>query len=317
MISEIVSLDKQAGTDLSGLTDINNVLTGGGLDYDVEKVPMYTPEGNKVSGKYLIRRTDNNFVLGTCGKRYTTVSNERMIQPFHDVVQRAGAVYENAGTVGHGRIGWISAKLPEDFVVETPQGKDEYNQRVIMLVYHDGMRRNVYFTFNNRVICNNMLSSLQNKSRAGGHGVRHTPKWEDQLVQAESAFHESIVDARYFVNQAQKLARIDMRKKEAEKFAQSFVRNFKPVDKKVEKERSDRSKTILENRVDHVMTLFNEGLGNQGRTRYDMMNAVTEYLDHHTGRKNPKYAASRFLSNLQGNQGSTKRRVVSELLKAA
>jgi phage/plasmid-like protein (TIGR03299 family) len=317
MINEIVSLDKQAGTDLSGVDDIGNVLERGGLDFNVEKVPMFTPEGNKVNNKYLIRRTDSNFVLGTCGKRYTTVDNSTMFAPFDSVVSRCGATYENAGAVGHGKTCWVSAKMPKEFHVETPNGRDEYNQRVIMLVYHDGLRRNVYFTFNNRVICNNMLGSLQNRSRGSrGHGVRHTPTWEANLGQAEEAFQASIESANTFIVNANKLAKLPMRKKEAEQFAKEFVRDFK-VDKKKETDRSDRSKTILDNRVDNVMTLFSEGMGNSGRTRYDMLNAVTEYLDHHTGRKDVKWAPSKFLSNLQGNQGSTKRRVVAELLKVA
>ena len=120
MINQIVSLDEKAGTNISGETDFNNVLERGGLNFGVEKVPMYTPEGNEVSGKYLIRRTDNNFVLGTCGNRYTTVDNSTMLQPFNDVVQRLGAEYETAGVYRHGKIGWVSARCPKDFYVETP-----------------------------------------------------------------------------------------------------------------------------------------------------------------------------------------------------
>jgi hypothetical protein len=33
-----------------------------GLNYNVEKVPMHTPEGNVVTDKYLLRREDNKFI---------------------------------------------------------------------------------------------------------------------------------------------------------------------------------------------------------------------------------------------------------------
>jgi hypothetical protein len=201
-----------------------------------------------------------------------------MFQPFDSVVNRFGAKYESCGVIKHGKTCWISAKLPKDFYVKTQEGKDLYDQRVIMLAHHDGLRRNVYFTFNQRVICNNMLASLE-KSGRKGHGVRHTPKWEEALGQAENAFVDSIEAANTFIVNANRLATVPMRKKEAETFARRFFFNFKEEDKKKEKERSDRSKTILDNRIDGLMNLFIEGAGNSGRTRYDMMNAVTEYLD--------------------------------------
>ena len=64
------------------------------------------------------------------------------------------------------------------------------------------------------------------------------------------------------------------------------------------------------------MSLFEEGMGNEGKTRYDMFNAVTEYLDHHSVKKNAN-TGKRFLSNLSGMQANKKRRVMRELLPMA
>ena len=73
MISQLTSLDERAGTDLTGENNLDNVLERAELNYNVEKVPMHTPEGGVVEGKYLLRREDNKFILGTCGKRYHVV----------------------------------------------------------------------------------------------------------------------------------------------------------------------------------------------------------------------------------------------------
>lgn len=317
MINEIKSLDDQAGTDVSRETDFRSVLKTGGLDFRVEKVPVHTPEGDVVSGRYLIRREDNKFVLGNCGKRYTLVDNETMFRPFHDVVTDFGASYENAGIISSGKINWISAKMPDNFSVETKGGRDEYVQRVIMMVYHDGMKRNVYFSFNNRIICNNMLSSMERGGRNAA-GVRHTSNWEENLALAHKAFVGSIDSSRNFMSSAQRLADLPMTNGEAKKFATRFVAGFKEDVKDVKngKKQSDRSKTIMENRAEHVLSLFEEGVGNSGKTRYDMMNAVTEYLDHHVNRaKTSKAISNRFISNLSGNQARAKHLVVAELLK--
>lgn len=312
MISKLTSLDERAGVDLTGEENFNNVLERAELNYTVEKVPMHTPEGNVVDGKYLLRRTDNNFVLGTCGERYHVVDNEQMFEPFNSIVESSGAVYESAGMVAHGKANWISARLGDGFTVRD----DTYQRRVIMLVYHNGLARNSYFSYNNRVICNNMMASLNSASKSNGIGVKHTPNWEDNLTLAINAFNESITSSNYFAKQAGQLAMKKMTDKQAARFAKDFFNDFKKPEKGKKKKVSQRSATRLDNKIEQLVTLFKEGLGNEGKTRYDMFNAVTEYLDHHSVKTNVN-TGRRLLSNLSGMQVNKKRKAVKHLLEVA
>lgn len=316
MISQLTSLDKRTGTDLTGEDNFTNVLERSQLNFELEKVPMHTPEGDEINGRYLLRRTDNKFVLGTCGKRYNIVNNQDMFAPFNETVQNIGATYESAGIISHGKVCWVSARLPEEFAVG--DSDDRYTQRVIMLSFHDGMRRSVFFSYNNRVICNNMLASLNKTGAEAGFGVRHTNTWEDALKASHQAFHGSIGQMKEFRVTASKLFKIKMNNTQAKRFATGFFNNFKdPKDvKKLNKTRSDRSKTMIKNKVDHLVSLFEEGMGNQGNTRYDMMNAVTEYLDHHA-KATKKASARRFINNLGGGaQARAKRNAIEHLLVA-
>lgn len=310
MISKLTSLDERAGVDLTGERDIGNVMERADLNFDVEKVPVHTPEGNVVTGKYLLRRTDNNFVLGTCGDRYHIVDNKSMFDPFDSIVQNTGAVYESAGVINHGKTCWVSARLGDDFKVRD----DAFQRRVIMLVYHNGLQRNSYFGYNNRVICNNMMSSLNAASRKNGIGVKHTPKWEDNLNLAVEAFKDSLRESNVFAENISKLASQKMTKLQAARFALKFFNDFKPIKRTTS--RSDRSRTRNHGKVEELMHLFEEGVGNEGKTRYDMFNAVTEYLDHRSVRSNVN-SGRRFLSNLNGLQAAKKRKAVNVLLQAA
>ena len=310
MISKLTSLDERAGVDLTGERDIGNVMERADLNFDVEKVPVHTPEGNVVTGKYLLRRTDNNFVLGTCGDRYHIVDNKSMFDPFDSIVQNTGAVYESAGVINHGKTCWVSARLGDDFKVRD----DAFQRRVIMLVYHNGLQRNSYFGYNNRVICNNMMSSLNAASRKNGIGVKHTPKWEDNLNLAVEAFKDSLRESNVFAENISKLASQNMTKLQAARFALKFFNDFKPIKRTTS--RSDRSRTRNHGKVEELMHLFEEGVGNEGKTRYDMFNAVTEYLDHRSVRSNVN-SGRRFLSNLNGLQAAKKRKAVNVLLQAA
>lgn len=307
MISKLTSLDERAGVDLTGERDISNVLERAELNFDVEKVPIHTPEGNVVTGKYLLRRTDNNFVLGTCGDRYHIVDNKSMFEPFDSIVQSTNATYESAGLLNHGKTCWVSARLGDDFKVRD----DAYQRRVIMLVYHNGLQRNSYFGYNNRVICNNMMSSLNAASRKHGIGVKHTPKWEDNLNLAVDAFKDSLRESNSFAKNISTLASTRMSKLQAARYAISFFNDFKPV--KRTKSRTDRSRTRNHGKIEQLMHLFEQGAGNEGKTRYDMFNAVTEYLDHHSVRTNVN-SGRRFISNLNGLQASKKRKAVNHLL---
>lgn len=308
MISKLTSLDERAGVDLTGEQDLGNVLERSNLNFDVEKVPVHTPEGEQVTGKYLLRRTDNKFVLGTCGDRYHIVDNKQMFEPFDSIVQQTGATYESAGVVNHGKTCWVSARLGDDFKIRD----DAYQRRVIMLVYHNGLQRNSYFGYNNRVICNNMMSSLNAASRKHGIGVKHTPKWEDNLNLAVDAFKNSLRESDLFAKDIGKLARTKMSKLQALRFCIRFFNEFKPITRS--KSRTDRSRTRNHNKIEQLMHLFEQGAGNEGKTRYDMFNAVTEYLDHHSVRSNAN-TGRRFISNLNGLQASKKRHAVSHLLE--
>ena len=117
MISQLVSLDERAGTNVSAYKDIDDVLGAAGLNFNVETVPAHDPEGREVPGVNLIRREDSGTILGTCGNRYQVIDNRDMFKPFASVVEDHGASYESAGTVGDGRVNWISAKLPEDLTI--------------------------------------------------------------------------------------------------------------------------------------------------------------------------------------------------------
>ena len=85
--------------------------------------------------------------------------------------------------------------------------------------------------------------------------------------------------------------------------------------KKQDKKRSDRSKTIETTKVDNLLNFYVEGMGNEGKTRYDMLNAVTEYLDHRTTRDPNKNASNRLISNFTGQAANMKRLAVKELLR--
>ena len=303
-MSTLTTLDERAGTSIDTQHD---VLNQAGLDFQVETIFAHTPEGEQTNNR-LLRRTDTNQVLGPVGSKYHVVQNQDAFAPFHEVVKRIGATYETAGVLRDGATCWVTASMPHEFEVRG----DQYQQRLVMLMHHAAFRSNSYFLFNRRVVCNNMLNSLERAGR-DGFRVRHNSRVEELLKQVDGVLSSVTSEMQTFKRVASKLQQVKMNVDQAAGYATAFVRRFQAP----ENNKDNRLTTRENTRVEQLIELFQAGVGNQGDTRYDMMNAVTEYLDHHAvgvTRKNAS-AARAFMSNLHGMTGAQKRVAVRRLIE--
>jgi len=287
-LTEFASVEDQAGTSLKNATSLEDVIARAGFDFEVEKAALYNEGNAELDGFYALRRADTKEVMNVVRGRYQPVHNRQMFEPFDQMVRDFGASYENAGLVRGGRTCWISAKLPGDITVN---GEDKLEQRIVGMAHHDGTKRNSYFQFTRRIWCNNMLRMLQSEANARGHHVRHTTKWQDHLEKARQGFEGALRAASTFGDQAGKLADHSLGSNQAE----CFLQNLYPIIKEDSKQKITRTN----NRRESVKDLFHNGKGNVGKTRWDMLNAVTEYYDHHVGNKKST-PSSRFMSNMSG-----------------
>ena len=306
MTSTLTTLDERAGVELDDTSSVS-VLEQAGLNFQVETIHAHTPEGEQTDNR-LLRRTDTNQVLGPIGSKYHVVQNHDAFAPFYDQVKQSGATFETAGVLRDGATCWVTARLPEGFDVRG----DKYTQRMVMLMHHAAYRSNSYFMFNSRVVCNNMLSSLERAGRAGFR-IRHDARANERLSNVGDVLSQATREVQTFKRVADKLQSRRMTTDQAAGYSTAFVRHFK---------RPDKQNSVLttreSNRIEQLVDLFHNGTGNTGETRYDMMNAVTEYLDHHaTGvtRKNHN-AARAFMSNINGLTGTRKHQAVGRLMSA-
>jgi phage/plasmid-like protein (TIGR03299 family) len=318
--TQLIALDERIGTDISNATSFDDVMNTAGFGFEVERVPMHTPEGNIVNNNYIVRRDDTKRILGTCRSRYMPVQTAAMFEPFHEMVQKYGAKYETAGLINGGSKCWISAKLPGDWGLKN-RPDDKVEQRIISLVTHDGTKRNAYFTIAKRVFCNNMLSLLQSEATKQGYSISHTKNWENNLNVIQENFEHSIQAHAQFNNTANKLDDMVINADEVKVFSELLLpdRPLRTDDKgKVVKKRET---TRLTNRREQIVDLFISGAGNRGQSRWDAFNAVTEFVDHHnnikrlSGKNGHQAAERRFVSNLLGGPGdSLKQRALGLLL---
>ena len=313
MSSNLIALDQRVGTDITSASTLTDVMDLAGFNFDVEKVPVYTPEGEELDTHFLIRRSDTQKVFNVSRKRYTPVPIEDMFKPFHSMVQEHGATYEAAGTINDGAKCWVSATLPDSFKVGNRD--DEIQKRIMMLATNDLSKRNAYFSIAHRVACNNQYHAISRAAGQSNYGVSHTKNWQDSLDSAFENFKSAILAHKDFEVQAGELNDKVITADEV----RGFTTQLFPDRIAVKGEEPKRKSNRLRNRREEIVDLFITGAGNQGLTRWDAFNAVTEFLDHHNNVKKLEapgtYAAERRLvSNVMGGAGDILKQKAMTLL---
>jgi hypothetical protein len=241
------------------------------------------------------------------------------------MVKQYGAAYENAGLIDGGKKCWISATLPDSFKLKN-RPDDEIQQRIMALVANDGTKRNAYLSIANRLFCNNQIGLISRKADQSNYRVSHTKNWEPQLIDAQLGFESALSLHKEFESNANILDNFKMDIKEMRGFTTlllpEIVYDYQRRKKHADKDQDIRKTNRLNNRREEVVTLFTEGAGNRGISRWDALNAVTEYQDHHNQikkldhRKNGyRNAERRFVSNVIGGLGdNVKQRAMNLLL---
>lgn len=308
MSNNLVSLDSRASAgEIKRDASLSDVMHTCGLDFETELVPVHTPEGNEVPNKNIIRRSDTKRVFGVVGAGYRVVSNLDMLEPFHRMVKSFGAQYESAGVISDGKRCWVSATLPDTFKLKNRKN-DEIQQRIMALISNDGLNKNAYLSIANRIFCNNQIQLINRRANESNYKVRHIGDVDQQLIQAQLGFENALSLTKEFESNANVLDGMKMTKNQMRGFVHQLLPFEVTPELKKDKTRADRKLARLDARREEIVRLFDEGAGNIGQTRWDALNAVTEFLDHRTVNHRDENVAkkktnSRFVSNVISGGG--------------
>lgn len=150
-------------------TYVNEAMTAeeaiklGGLDYIVEKKPIAVAGGAKIPGYWATVRTDTKDPLGIVSDAYHVIQNSEAFSFFDSIIDSGEAIYQTAGVLGKGERIFITAKLPEDILVNGEQVENY----LLLTSGHDGKSAIQCGFTSIRVVCENTLNAslgrLQNK----------------------------------------------------------------------------------------------------------------------------------------------------------
>ncbi len=172
------------------------VLKHAGLDYTVEKRPLFTYDNQNMYGNpdfdllvpevelpnhYATVRTDTQQPLGVVGRDYKVLQNEDVFSFFDAIAGKDGVYYETAGALGNGERVFVTAKLPS--YIRIGNSDDVIANYLFITNTHDGTRSITAALTPIRIVCNNTLNiALRNCTNMVK--IRHTENAKERLQEA-------------------------------------------------------------------------------------------------------------------------------------
>lgn len=282
-----------------------------GMDWEINAAPVRYEayaggekfEMKDFAGQNVLYRSDTKAPLSVVTNRYHAVQPKQVLEFFRSLVDTAGFKIQVAGTLNGGRRMWAIAQTGRYDEVVKDDGVGGF--LLLSTSCDKTLATTARFT-SVRVVCNNTLQmAMQDKS----HVVSYThlskfdsEKMQNRLMTAVSSFGSFMESAK--VLQAQQLNA---------KAAEQFLTNLIAPMSQLQDEKFDPTKNRA---YAKILALFDgeaKGFELVGHTKWGMLNAVTEYFDHHA----PARSDDARLDSAWFGRGDKAKNDAMELLLAA
>lgn len=268
------------GQELTPGASIETWTQEAGLAYTVKESPVLfrsdaASEPEVFQGRKVLHRSDTGGALAVVSDGYKVVQPSDVMEFFRKLVDIGGFQLETAGALSHGRRVWALAKVNEG--ADIVDG-DIVRPYVLLGTSYDGTMATVAKFTSIRVVCNNTITAALDRENAGTVRVLHSERFDADRVRLELGI---VADNwERFLVQSRALAGQPMNQEDADAFVTALLQPY------------HTSQTLAVNETKgyrRIMDLFNgQAIGASipgvAGTRWAMLNAVTELVDHERGR---------------------------------
>lgn len=226
--------------------------------------------------------------LGSVGKDYAVIQHDEGFKSIDAIMRSAdGAHYETAGVLGNGERVWALADL--GFAAKI--GDDAQKGYLLFSTGHDGSMAHSYRLCFTRVVCQNTLGAALSEKTKADLTIRHTKNAVSRLENAREALASMGDDVKRIEDRLNFLAG---RKMNREALTSIFDRLFP---KRAAAESGELKDTTRRNNIlSDVLKIYELNDGNafpeQRGTAYNLLNAITNYVDHERSSKEDGRAES-------------------------
>ena len=245
--------------------------------------------------QHVLFRSDTNAPLGVVSNKYQVVQPGEVIEFFRDIAKAGGLELSAAGTIYGGKRFWATAKIGEAAPASVA---DKIGGYILISTSADGSLATEVRRTTVRTVCKNTLQMAMADAKASIK-VSHRSVFDPDSIKEFMGLNNAAWDA--FRHTVTKLANVAMVEEEAADMAAAIFGNTDKV-----RETAGFKK---------VLSLFNgEGMGATMDgvlgTRWGLLNAVTEYADHHVRARSDE---NRFVASQWGAGADLKSRALDLL----
>jgi phage/plasmid-like protein (TIGR03299 family) len=282
------------GTPVEKALDSLEAIKMAGLDWEVEKKPLFTNMGNDENyipmptAWVATVRTSDNTPLGVVTDKYQPVQNHEAFT-FTDVLVGNDCRYETAGSLKNGQQIWLLAKLPESKILG-----DIMDNYLVFTNSHDGKGSIRIAMTPVRVVCQNTLNiALREAKRAWS--TKHMGNMESKMEEAKMTLQLASVYQVELAKKAEKLATKKMYELDFER----FLKELYPI--------SDDASPIITTRANELRQRIRvcydkPDLADFQNTAWGILNAVSDAHFHGKPmRETQKYQENLFANTIGGN----------------
>lgn len=224
---------------------------------------------------------------------------DAIVMAAKDVLGEGGFKIVTVGTLGGYTQFFVSiaVKNTESFEV-TSGSKDLWKQFFNLNSSHNGLVSSNCMLSTVRIVCFNTLNSSVDDATDSGtiSKIRHTSN-SDQIITAKTF----AVNLTMWIKKSESFKLV----LETLKNEKMTVDSFKAFATGVfTNAMSDQLSTTSFNRINEMLPLFQRGIGNSGQSRYDAINAFTEYFTHGTGTGSDKVKLNKRVASANFGRGN-------------
>jgi len=278
------------GQQLSEGADIDTWTREAGLGSSVQAcdVQYETPAVTGLQSwpeRKVLTRSDTGAPLAVVSKDYRVVQPAEVMDFFRKLTDIGGFQMETAGALSHGRRVWALARVGDGAPVVDGDLVKPY---LLLGTSYDGTMATIAKFTAIRVVCNNTITPAVN-SRAdetdkgylkSSVRVLHSAQFDADAVRLQLGIVADQFER--FIVQSRQLARIDMKFPEADQFVQELLRPYHQSALEITDTKA--YKRVIELWQGRAIGSDILSASKSSGSRWAMLNAVTQLVDHERGR---------------------------------
>lgn len=275
------------GSNIRKASTVQEALELSGLNYTVEKVPVYLDNGLQIPGAFCTKREDSDVTYGVVGSQFEIVQNIEGFDFINNMIPE-GLKFLKAGE--NKKFIYIIAQLPSIDVLG-----DEVAPHIIFQNSHSGSTTLKATIAPLRIVCENQFNMTFKKAN-NKISLRHTKSIKGRLHTAQ----EVLIQSSEYLSEFQKSALLLAQKK----VSKSQVDDLMDKIFYIKEEFTPTQVRRVEEKRDRFLQAYQaEDNQNFIGTQWGLVNAYTDFVTHKELRKDtPQALENHFIkSTLKGS----------------